>query len=301
MLEKMEDDHSKKFDIIKTVKKLINPKQANNESSLRDAIEELIEEDDTDVPLSDAAEHEKLLISNILQLRDLPVIEVMIPRADIISVDINDTKEDLLRIMQETPLSRIPVCDGGLDNLVGVVYTKDIIANFAKGGDFKVKDIMVEPLVISPAMRVMDLLIQLKRSKVHIAFVVDEFGGIDGLITINDLIEAIVGEINNEHDFEIEPQLIERSDGTIIVDGRYDIEDFEDKYGNIFDENEECEDVDTIAGLVINIAGHMPTRGEIVIHDDTGTEFHIIDADPRKIIKVRIKNLPREDEKEDRN
>lgn len=293
----MEDDHSSKIGIIRTIKKLLAAKHHNGDDSLREAIEELIDEEDNNTPLSAVAEHERMLISNILQLRDLPVTDAMIPRADIISVDINASKEELLKILQETPRSRIPVCEGGLDNLVGVVYTKDVIASFAAGGDFKMKDIMVEPLVISPAMRVMDLLIQLKRSRVHIAFIVDEFGGIDGLITINDLIEVIVGEIYDEHDYEIEPQLLERSDGSIIADARFDIEDFENKYGEIFTDDEIREDVDTLAGLIINIAGHMPTRGEIIVHEDTGTEFYIIDADPRKILRVRIKNLPRNDSK----
>ena len=288
----MDDDYHSKRSILNTIKDLLIVKQVNSDDALRDAIEELIEEEELDTPLSAVAVHERLLISNILQLRDLPVIDVMIPRADIISIDINYSKEEIMHLLQETPRSRIPVCDGGLDNLVGVVYTKDIIANIAKGDDFKVKDVMVEPLVVSPAMRVMDLLIQFKRSKVHIAFVVDEFGGIDGLITINDLIEAIVGEIDDEHDFEIDPQLIERNDGTIIVDARYDIEDFEEKYGELFIDDENREDVDTLAGLVINIAGHMPTRGEIIIHEPTGIEFYIIDADPRKILRIRIKNLP---------
>ena len=301
MLEKMETDYNNKKSIIKTIRNLLMAKQVNNDDSLREAIEELIDEEELNSPLSAVAEHERMLISNILQLRDLPVIDVMIPRADIISIDINTSKEELMDILQETPRSRIPVCDGGLDNLVGVVYTKDIIANIAKGGEFKVRDIMVEPLVISPAMRVMDLLIQFKRSKVHIAFVVDEFGGIDGLITINDLTEAIVGEIDDEHDFEIEPQLIERNDGTIIADARYDIEDFEEKYGQIFEGDECRENVDTLAGLIINIAGHMPTRGQIVVHETSGAEFYIIDADPRKILRVRIRNLPKTDVTEDKS
>lgn len=296
----MEDAHSGKLGIIRTIKNLLAAKQNSGDDSLREAIEELIEEEDNNTPLSAVAEHERLLISNILQLRDLPVTDAMVPRADIVSVDIHASKEELLKILQETPRSRIPVCEGGLDNLVGVVYTKDVIASIAAGGDFKMKDIMVEPLVISPAMRVMDLLIQLKRSRVHIAFIVDEFGGIDGLITINDLIEVIVGEIYDEHDYEIEPQIIERSDGTIIADARYDIEDFEERYGDIFKDDEDREDVDTLAGLVINIAGHMPTRGEIIIHEATGCEFYIIDADPRKILRMRIRNLSRKNDSQDK-
>lgn len=290
----MDDCHSNKG-FIERIKNFINPckQQTNNTDSLRNAIEELIEEE-KNPPSSDVAQHERLLISNILTLRDIPVVDIMIPRADIISININSSKEDLLSLLVEKPHSRIPVYDGGLDNITGVLYTKDIIATLSKGGEFKINDIMSQnPLMISPAMRVMDLLLQFKKSKVHIAFVVDEFGGIDGLVTISDLVEAIVGEINEEHDdFDIEPQFIERPDGTVIADARYAIEDLEEKYGNIFSEDDENEDVDTLAGLVINIAGHMPTRGEI-IHHSSGIEFEIIEADPRKIIRLRIRHLPK--------
>jgi len=294
MLEKMDPEHSSnKLGIFKKVKKLLG-KQQNNDDSLRDAIEELIEDDEENgVPISAEAEHERLLISNILELRDLQAVDIMVPRADISGVDINATKEELLEALVENPHSRIPVYDGSLDNISGVLYSKDILVSLAKNEPFKIKDLMVAPLVVSPAMRAMDLLIQLKRSKVHIAFVVDEFGGIDGLITINDLIETIVGEINEEHTLDSDPQLIERPDGSIIADARYFLDDFEEKYGELFSENEENEDVDTLAGLIINIAGHMPTRGEIIVHQASGVEFYIIDADPRKILRVRIRNIPK--------
>jgi len=288
----MDDCHSN-TGFISKIKNFINPNknQTNNDNSLRNAIEELIEEEENP-PASAAAAHERLLISNILKLRDIPVVDMMIPRVDIIAIDIHSTKTELLALLAEKPHSRLPIYEGGLDNITGVLYTKDIIAALAKGDDFKIKDLMIQPLMISPAMRAMDLLLQLKKSKVHIAFVVDEFGGIDGLITISDLVEAIVGEISEEHDFDIDPQFIERPDGTAIADARYAIEDFEVKYGNVIYEDDENEDVDTLAGLIINIAGHMPTRGEIIRHA-SGIEFEIIDADPRKIIRVRIRNLPK--------
>ena len=265
----------------------------SNDDSLLEAIEELIEDEDTSNQ-SVVAVHERLLISNILQLRDLPVIDVMVPRADIVAISINAPREDIIELLSKKPHSRIPIYKRDLDNIIGVVYIKDMVSNIAKGNPFKLKDIMREAMVVSPSMRVIDLLLQLRQSRVHIAFVVDEFGGIDGLITINDLIEAVVGEIDDEYTFGIVPKMIEHSDGSTIADARYSIKDFEEKYGDIFIEENEDEDVDTLGGLVTYLAGHVPSRGEIINHS-SGIEFEILDADPRRIMSVRIRNLPKKE------
>lgn len=266
----------------------------HGDDSLREAIEELIEEQEDD-PHSAVALHERRLISNILQLRDLPVSDMMVPRADIVAISIEATKEELYALLSQKPHSRIPVYRGDLDNIVGALNMKDIVANIANNTTFEIKDVMRDVLVVSPAMRVLDLMLQMRQSKVHIAFVIDEFGGIDGLITINDLVEAIVGEIDDEYEFDITPQLIERPDGSAIADARYLIEDFEKQYGDVFAENEEHEEVDTLGGLVTYIAGHVPTRGEVIRHS-CGIEFEVIDADPRRIMRVRIRNLPKKDD-----
>lgn len=278
--------------ILAWVKSFLPTKQSASDT-LREAIEELIEEDDK-TPQSAVATHERHLISNILQLRDLPVVDVMVPRADILAIDIKTTREELIQMLAEKPHTRIPVYKDNLDNIVGVINMKDLVANIAGKTVFEIRDIMRDAMVVSPSMRVMDLILQMRQSKVHIAFVVDEFGGIDGLITINDLIEAIVGEIDDEFNFEIEPQLIERPDGSAIADARFSVEDFEKKYGDIFAENEESEEADTLGGLVTYIAGHVPARGEVVRHS-SGVEFEVIDADPRRIMRVRIRNLPKKD------
>jgi len=278
--------------LVTWVKSLL-PAKTSNDDSLRDAIEELIEEEDTS-PQSAVARHERRLISNILQLRDLPVAKVMVPRADIVAVDIDSPREDLIKLLAEKPHSRIPVYKGDLDNIIGFVHIKDMVANIADGSPFGLKDIMRDVLVVSPSMRVMDLLLQLRQSKVHIAFVVDEFGGIDGLITISDLIEAIVGEIDDEYAFDIVPQLVERPDGSAIADARYPIKTFESKYGNVFSEDEENKEIDTLGGLVTAIAGHVPSRGEIIRHA-SGIEFEVLDADPRRVMRVRIRHLPKKE------
>lgn len=280
--------------LVTWVKSLLPVKSVNDDDSLRDAIEELIEEDATSQQ-SAVARHERKLISNILQLRDLPVAKVMVPRADIVAIDIASPREDLIKLLAEKPHSRIPVYKGDMDNVIGFVHIKDLVAHIADGQPFELKDIMRDVLVVSPAMRVMDLLLQLRQSKVHIAFVVDEFGGIDGLITIGDLIEAIVGEIDDEYDFDIDPQLIERPDGSAIADARYPIKAFEAKYGNVFEDEEDDEKVDTLGGLITALAGHVPSRGEIIRHA-SGIEFEVLDADPRRVTRVRIRHLPKKEE-----
>ncbi|MBI1214893.1 MAG: CBS domain-containing protein [Alphaproteobacteria bacterium] len=255
-------------------------------------------EEQDDGPHSSVASHERRLIANILQLRDLPVVDVMVPRADIVAISLDAGKEELFSLLAQRPHSRIPVYKGDLDNIVGAINMKDIVANLATHTAFEIRDIMRDVLVVSPAMRVMDLMLQMRQSKVHIAFVVDEHGGIDGLITINDLVEAIVGEIDDEYEFDISPQFIERPDGSAIADARYPLEDFEEQYGDLFSENEEHEDIDTLGGLITYLAGHVPSRGEVIRHS-SGVEFDIIDADPRRVMRVRIRNLPKKDAPDD--
>ncbi len=275
--------------ILTWVKSLL-PVKNSKEDNLREALEDLIS-DETDAETSQVEQHERKLISNILQLRDLPVVDMMVPRADVVAIDIRTTTDELLQILAERPHTRIPVYKDDLDNIVGVINMKDVVAALAAKSQFEIKDIMREPMVVSPAMRVMDLILNMRQSKVHIAFVVDEFGGIDGLVTINDLIEAIVGEIDDEFDFDSTPQFIERPDGSAIADARYSIEDFENRFGNVFSEDEEREEVDTLGGLVVYLAGHVPARGEIIRHEN-GMEFEVIDADPRRVTRLRIRNLP---------
>lgn len=260
------------------------------DTSFREAIEELIEEESDSPPESTIALHERRLITNILQLRDLAVVDIMIPRADIVAIDVNTGKEDLLNILIHKPHSRLPVYRKDPDNIVGMVHMKDIVSTFAQDKSFELKDLLREVLVVSPAMRVMDLLLQMRQSRVHIAMVVDEFGGIDGLLTINDLVEAIVGEIDDDYSFEVQPQMIERPDASVLADARFPIDEFERKYGMILTD-EEREEADTLGGLVNMLAGRVPIRGEILTHS-SGMEFEIIDGDPRRVTRLRLRNLP---------
>lgn len=265
----------------------------NSDTSLREAIEEYIEESESQSDLTDSVEsiHEKHLLSNILRLRDLKVTDVMIPRADIIAVDINTTKKDILTLLSEKQHSRLPVYRGSLDDVIGTIHIKDILQCLAAGRKFNMSELVRDVPIVSPSMAVLDLILMMRQMRKHMALVVDEFGGIDGLIAIGDVIEEIVGEIDDEYDEENEPEIIECKDGSILIDARYDIEDFEEKYISLLTE-EEHEDIGTLGGFVSAIAGRVPVRGEIISHEETGTVFEIMDADPRRVNRLRVKNIP---------
>jgi len=141
-------------------------------------------------------------------------------------------------------------------------------------------------------MRVLDLLLQMRKSRIHMALVVDEYGGIDGLATIEDLVEEIVGEIEEEHEAAAGPRMEERPDGSIIVDARVPIEDFEVRAGPLVTGSEEEGDIDTVGGFVSVLAGRVPVRGELVVHDASGLEFEVMDADPRRVKRLRVRNMP---------
>lgn len=263
---------------------------ARHENSLREAIEELIEDEADGGTDSPVTVQEKKLITNILGLRDLSVLDVMVPRADIVGIDMNATQDELFALLSTKPHSRIPVYEGELDNVTGIMHMKDVVANLSRGETFDMKKVMRDVLVVSPAMRVMDLMLQMRQSRVHIAMVVDEFGGIDGLITINDLVESIIGEVDDDYAFDAEQQILERLDGSVICDARVDIDVFENRFGKFMTE-EEREEVDTLGGLVSYLAGHMPARGEIIAHG-TGVQFEVLDADPRRINRLKVRGLP---------
>jgi CBS domain containing-hemolysin-like protein len=156
---------------------------------------------------------------------------------------------------------------------------------------------MIRPVpIVSPSLPVLDLLLKMQRDKKHMVLVVDEHGGIDGLVTVGDLIEEIVGEFDDEFDDDTAPQIIEKSDGSIMADARADIDDFEDQVGKILSE-EEREEVDTLGGLVFFAAGRIPARGEVIKHD-SGMVFEILDADQRRVSRLRIRNIPKIEERE---
>lgn len=257
--------------------------------SVRDTLEELFEErEEAEIPID---EHERRLLSNILQLRDVTAYDVMVPRADIAAIDSRITLDELIAIIGERGHSRYPVFRGTLDDAIGMVHIKDVLMMLASGKPFRLPRIVRKVLFVSPSIRLLDLLLEMRLKRTHMALVVDEYGGIDGLLTIEDVVEQIVGEIEDEHDHEVEPDYIERADGVIEADARLPLEEFEAKVGSLVDD-EEAEDIDTLGGLVFFLAGRVPSRGELIRHP-SGLEFEVVDADPRRIKRLRVRNVPK--------
>ena len=259
----------------------------NGESSVRDTLEELIEErDDAEASI---AEDERVLLSNILDLRDRTVHDVMVPRADIIAVDSAAPRSRVIALMTREGHSRLPVHGETLDDIIGMVHIKDVAAR-PKDEAFTLSKIVRRALFVSPSMQVLELLLEMRVTRSHMAVVVDEYGGVDGLVTIEDLVEEIVGEIEDEHDRSDEPTLVKRSDGSLDADARATLEALEEITGPVVTEEERA-DIDTLGGLVFSLARHVPIRGELVSHPG-GLEFEVIDADPRRIKRLRVRGLP---------
>ena len=271
-------------------------RRRNGDSRLRETIEEIIGEIEETVPEEEAAtligSHERVLLGNILELRRLSAEDVMVPRADIVSVDIETGIDELTEVMSGAAHSRVPVYRENLDDVIGIVHIKDVLKHAAAGRLFDLAKILRTVLIVAPSMRALDLLLEMRLSRVHMALVVDEFGGIDGLITIEDLVEEIVGEIEDEHDVAEGPKLIERPDGSLIADARATIEEFEELVGPVLAEEEREEDVETLGGLVSYLAERVPTRGELIVHAASGVSFEVMEADPRRVKRLRVRNLP---------
>lgn len=260
----------------------------SNNDNLRDTIEELIEQEDAGE--SDASE-DLVLLRNVLGVRDQTVDDVMVPRADVIAVEVSTTLADVAKLMSECGHSRLPVFRGQLDDAIGMVHIKDLLACWEDDTATGIEKIVRKPLFVAPSMSVLQLLLQMRSQRIHMALVVDEFGGIDGLVTIEDLVEEIVGEIEDEHDEEAKPGLVRKAGGLVDIDARYEIEDLEAEIGEFLTEEERDDDIDTVGGLVFYIAGRVPGRGEIIRHE-SGIEFEILEADPRRIRRIRASKIP---------
>ena len=234
---------------------------------------------------------ERFLIGNILQVHDRNAADVMVPRGDIIALDAEQPFAEVVKCMVEQGHSRVPVYRETLDDVIGFVHVKDVLAPVADRRPAKLERLLRKVLFVAPSMPILDLLVQMRQARTHIAMVVDEFGGIDGLVTIEDLIEEIVGEIEDEHDEPEAPTLIERPDGSVIADARLAIADLEEQHGLRLRAEGEEEAVDTLGGLVFTLAGRVPKRGEVIAHPG-GLEFEVLDADPRRVKRLRVRGLP---------
>tara|TARA_B110000444_G_scaffold22776_1_gene18875 strand:- start:51 stop:914 length:864 start_codon:yes stop_codon:yes gene_type:complete len=270
------------FRITKRVFKQLNLTPTDN--AVRETLEELMEEGEHQV---DSDSHERTLLRNVLDLRDITAWDVMVPRADITAIDIKTPIPELVSEMVKMAHSRLPVYRNTLDDVVGMVHIKDVLAQLNSVKKMVLSDLVRKVLFVSPSIRALDLLQEMRMTRLHLALVVDEFGGIDGLITIEDLVEEIVGEIIDEHDVEEGPKIINQSDGTAVANARATVEELEELFGPVLNA-EEKEEAETLAGLIYNITGRIAKRGEIIRHG-TGLEFEILEADPRRLKTVRIR------------
>ena len=263
----------------------------NPEHTVRDSIAELVQQsaDDSDggaVPELDR--QERALIANVLRLRGMSADDVMIPRADIVAIPVDVTLDQALAQIRKEGHSRLPVYKEQLDEIMGMVHIKDVFAYVGRPDAFKLEAILRKPLLVAPQMPILDLLLQMRQARMHLALVVDEYGGIDGLVTIEDLVEEIVGDIADEHDEVEGPLIVERPDGSLDLDGRLPIAEFETRMGPLLSDEERSADIDTVGGLVFTLAGRVPTRGEVIGHA-SGLEFRILDADARRIRRIRVR------------
>lgn len=282
------------------------------EMGLRESLEGALETHGAQYPGETFRAEAKSMMLNIIEFSTLRVDDVMVPRVDIVAIDETTSMRDLLEKFTDANHSRLPVYRESLDGITGMVHVKDFMRWMSAKGvkrskgksaraqasglaiaaadlasSVKQSGLHRHVLFVPPSMPVTDLLVRMQASHIHLAIVIDEYGGTDGLVSIEDLVEVIVGDIADEHDTDEDLQIKPAEDGAYLADGRVDIAELEEllKIDLLSDEDEE--EADTLAGLVFKIAGRVPTRGEIIRHD-SGLEFEILDSDPRRVKRLRI-------------
>jgi len=284
-------EHDRSFAPLRSFLRLI--RRPRDGDSLRETIDEMIEEPSAGGSHLLSA-HERVLIGNILKVYNRTAADVMVPRLDIVALDVETPFPEVLKCMIEQGHSRVPVYRETLDDVIGFVHVKDLLGPAADRQPTKLGPVLRKVLFVAPSLLILDLLVQMRQARTHIAMVVDEFGGIDGLVTIEDLIEEIVGEIEDEYDVAEGPNLTERADGTLIADARIPIEQLEERQGIRLRPTGEQNEVDTLGGLVSSLAGRVPGRGEVIGHP-SGIEFEVLDADPRRVKRLRVRNRAKGD------
>ncbi|EIE49221.1 conjugal transfer protein [Salipiger aestuarii] len=229
---------------------------------------------------------------SMLNLRNMRVEDVSIPKADIVAVPDTITKQELVQVFRESGMTRLPVYSGTLDTPVGMAHLKDFALRYGFNGSDDEFDLarMLRPLVfVPPSMPIGVLLTKMQTERRHMALVIDEYGGVDGLLTIEDLIEQVIGEIEDEHDIDEGRNFFREGSGSWLALAKTPLEEFEEATGLGLTEGEEIneEEIDTLGGLVFMLAGHVPARGEVVPHPG-GFDFEVVDADPRRIKRLRV-------------
>ncbi|WP_372886626.1 hemolysin family protein [Shimia sp.] len=244
-------------------------------------------------PESSSAETPRPQTHGMINLRRMRVEDVAIPKAEIIAAPASISKDGLVQLFRDTGLTRLPVFEGTLDTPIGFAHLKDVALKHGfngAGGQFRLDQMLRPLLFVPPSMPIGVLLTKMQTERRHMALVIDEYGGVDGLVTIEDLIEQVIGEIEDEHDLEEDQHWTQETPGCYLALAKTPLEDFEAEIGRDLTAHAEvdAEDVDTLGGLVFTLLGHVPARGEVVAHPD-GTEFEIVDADPRRIKRLRVR------------
>ena len=259
----------------------------DGETTLRDQIEEAIDDAEGERPISgDLSPHERQMLRNLLHFGDRTAGEVAVTRGDIIAVPDTIVFDDLAAAFAEAGHSRLPVYANSLDHVVGMIHIKDVfVASRDRAIDRSISSLLRTPLFVPESMGVLELLARMRAERMHLAIIVDEFGGTEGLVTIEDVVEEIVGEIEDEHDEEEISSLVMLEDGVWEADARIELEELAAAVDPRLVSAED--EVDTLGGLVFLLAGHIPAQGECVIHP-SGWRLEALDSDSRRIIRVRL-------------
>lgn len=270
-----------------------------SEGTLKESLEEVIGEHEETERDSEFSDDGRSMLMNVLNYDAVRVDDIMVPRADIIGISDKATLQDLADLIAEAAHSRLPIYGNTLDDVTGMIHVKDVVAVLSRGAQMDrlmpLDELMRPVLFIAPSMKAGDLLRRMKASRTHMGIVIDEFGGTDGLITIEDLIEQIVGDIEDEHDDEETPSMHQVAEGEWHVDARLELEEFEAVFDTDLLPDDRDDDIDTVGGLVVSLAGRVPQIGDTVRHEQ-GFEFTVIDADMRRIQKVSVRVLDAADD-----
>jgi len=229
---------------------------------------------------------ERILIRNSLEVMSMTAEDIMIPRADIIAIHHNSSFTETSEIIHKQMYTRYPIYRDSLDDIFGFIHVKDVVHHGQKE-TFNIKKMMHPVLFVPASTKALALLSQMRLRKLPLAVVVDEYGGVDGLVTAWDIIREVFGELQDPHIEEYTPQFHKSKDGSYILDARYDLDDFEENVEKILTKEERDEDLDTVGGLVLFLAGRVPNRNEVISHS-SGYEFEILEANPRTVISIRV-------------
>lgn len=256
------------------------------EGTIREMIEDALEEESGHA--STISDEEKSLLKNMIHFGELTVRDIMVPRSDIMGLKRDVSLAELKQHVIDIGHTRIPVYGDSLDAIDGFIHVKDLFPHLASGAPFEISQVIREILFVPPSMRIVDLLLKMRVSGCHMAIVVDEFGGTDGLLTMENLFEQLVGEIQDEHDgHEAEPTMRWLGDHILDADARTPIEKLEEALGETLAESDLFHSIDTLGGMIFSLLGRVPVRGEVVVLRPT-LKAEILQADPRRIRQVRL-------------